>query len=107
MSQLGISTTAGIDAIELVPPLRQPHVLDRLRRSIEQTGRLCAAIAYWCIDPSTVSDHLVRCLSGDGFLCVDIHLPTDIDILYKMKLAGANIYLHLLHPNPQPGDLRV
>jgi hypothetical protein len=45
--------------------------------------------------------------AGDGFLCVDLHLPTDIDILYEMKAAGANVYLHILHPNPQPGDLKA
>jgi hypothetical protein len=48
----------------------------------------------------------VKRLSGQGFLCVDIHLPTDIDQLYQMKKAGENIYLYLFNPNPQPGELR-
>lgn len=97
----------GIDSIELVPPLGQPRVLHRLRRSSEQADCIRAAIAYWCMEPSVVSNQFVTRLSGDGFLCVDIHLPTDIDILCDMKAAGANVYLHLLHPNPQPGDLKA
>ena len=91
---------------ELVPPVDHPQVLDRLRRNIEESSRIRAAIAYWCIPPSAVSDSLVSRLGGDGFLCVDIHLPTNIDILCDMVVAGANVYLHLLDPNPQPGDLR-
>lgn len=96
-----------ITSVELVPPIREPRILGRLSRTIDQAERIRAAIAYWCISPGAVNKQLVSSLSRDGFLCVDFHLPTDIDILYGMKEAGANIYLHLLHPNPQPADLKT
>ena len=96
-----------INSIELVPSIQQPQVLARLSRTIEHAQQVRAAIAYWCVNPDAVNSRLVAELSGDGFLCVDFHLPTDIDILYDMKETGANVYLHLLHPNPQPADLKT
>lgn len=45
-------------------------------------------------------------ISGDGFLCTDIHFPTDIDRLCEMKSAGANVYFILRNPNPQTCELR-
>jgi hypothetical protein len=101
------STVQAIKSIELVPPIRNPDVLTRLNRTIEQAQKVRAVIAYWCVKPDVVNPTLIRRLSGDGFLCVDFHLPTDIDILGEMKASGANVFLHLLHPNPQPGDLRI
>ncbi|MDF1553868.1 MAG: phospholipase D-like domain-containing protein [Deferrisomatales bacterium] len=97
---------AGIQSIELVPSFDAPSVLGRLRGSLAEARSLRAAVAYWTVPAAKLSDDLVPRLSGGGFLCVDLHLPTDIDELSRMKRAGANIYLHLLSPNPQPGDLK-
>jgi hypothetical protein len=93
--------------IELVPGSQGGEVASSLRTSVERAASLRAAIAYWCVGPKQLGPELVPRLSGDGFLCVDVHLPTDIDILAKMVAAGANVWLYLKNPNPQPGELKL
>ncbi len=93
--------------IELVPGSQGGEVASSLRTSLERAASLRAAIAYWCVGPKQLGPELVPRLSGDGFLCVDVHLPTDIDILAKMVAAGANVWLYLMNPNPQPDELRL
>lgn len=99
-------STSGVSDIEFVPAFDHREVVGRLQSAILGSNRLRAAVAYWCLGISELGAGLVERLSGDGFLCVDIHLPTDIDRLCQMKLAGANVYLYLLNPNPQPGELK-
>jgi hypothetical protein len=96
----------GITDIEFVPGFDYREVVGKLQPTLRASDKLRAAVAYWCVGIKEVGPALVERLSGDGFLCVDIHLPTDIDRLCQMKSAGANIYLYLLNPNPQPGELR-
>ena len=100
------SSLTGVTDIEFVPAFDHREVVGRLQSAILGANRLRAAVAYWCVGTSELGASLVDRLSGDGFLCVDIHLPTDIDRLCQMKLAGANVYLYLLNPNPQPGELK-
>ena len=100
------SSLTGVTDIEFVPVFDDREVVGRLQPAIKGANRLRAAVAYWCVGISELGASLVDRLSGDGFLCVDIHLPTDIDRLCQMKLAGANVYLYLLNPNPQPGELK-
>ncbi len=104
---VGQDSARGVASIEIVPPFVTPAVVTRLKNVISQARSVRGAIAYWCVEPNKVSADLVSRLSGSGFLCVDIHLPTQIDILHSMKVSGANVYLHLLDPNPQPGELKM
>jgi len=97
---------AGITEVELVPPFDDRVVAHRLQASLQTSTTLRAAVAYWCVGPKELGPDLVPPLSGDGFLCADIHLPTDIDRLCQMVSGGANVYLYLLNPNPQPGELK-
>jgi hypothetical protein len=96
-----------ITSIELVPGSQGGEVASSLRASLEGAASLRAAVAYWCVGPKQLGPELVARLSGDGFLCVDVHLPTDIDILAKMVAAGANVCLYLMNPNPQPDELKL
>jgi len=97
----------GIQSIELVPSTKSGEVASSLRTSLRTSSSLRAAVAYWCVGPKQLGPQLVPRLSGDGFLCVDIHLPSDVDILAEMSSAGANVFLHLMNPNPQPDELRM
>jgi hypothetical protein len=97
----------GISNVELMPDGSEREIASRLRHSLASSRSLRAAVAYWCIGIDELGAELVARLSGDGFLCVDIHLPTDIDRLAEMVSAGANVYLHLQDPNPQPGELKM
>lgn len=101
------TSVGGITTIEFVPAFDSRAVVGRLQSALQSSDKLRAAVAYWCVGTAELGPILVSRLSGDGFLCVDIHLPTDIDRLCQMRLAGANIYLYLLNPNPQPGELKT
>ena len=97
----------GITDIALVPTFDSREVVGRLRGALRQAESLRASVAYWCVGTKELGPDLVRSLRGNGFLCVDIHLPTDIDRLCSMAAAGANVYLYLMNPVPQPGELKV
>lgn len=101
------STLSGINSIELVPDFNSPSIVKKLQRTIAQSKLLRSAIAYWTLPFDKMSEDLPQKLSGDGFLCVDINYPTNIDELKRIATRGGNVYLLLLKPNPQPGDLRT
>jgi len=68
----------------------------RLRAAIDHAIALRASIAFWTIDPIYVSPKLSKLLSNsDSFLCTDIHLPTNIDVLDQLAGNKANLLLHL------------
>jgi hypothetical protein len=96
-----------IKSIELIPGSGDRGVASSLRVSLKTAASLRAAVAYWCVGPKQLGPELVNRLSGQGFLCVDVHMPIDIDILAQMVSAGANVYLYLMNPNPQPGELKM
>jgi hypothetical protein len=100
-------TTSGISDITLVPAFDDREVVSRLLASLRQAESLRAAVAYWCVGQKELGPDLARSLGGNGFLCVDIHLPTDIDRLSALAASGANIYLYLMNPVPQPGELKA
>lgn len=104
---MGSLALSGIESIDIVPDPDYPSVVKRLRNSISKSDTLRAAVAYWTIESDKISDKLALKFSGEGFLCVDINYPTDIDDLNRLSTMGGNIYLHLLKPNPQPGELRI
>ncbi|MFC1515799.1 hypothetical protein ACFL7E_03470 [Thermodesulfobacteriota bacterium] len=104
---MGSTKVTGINSVDIVPDFNSPSVVKRLRDTISQSSALRAAVAYWTIESDKISKDLPLKLSGEGFLCVDINYPTDIDELNRLSARGGNIYLHLLKPNPQPGEFRI
>jgi hypothetical protein len=107
MRSLVAGSLTGITDITLVPTFDYREVVGLLRGALNQAECLRAAVAYWCVGTKELGPDLVRSLRGKGFLCVDIHLPTDIDRLCAMAASGANVYLYLMNPVPQPGELKV
>jgi len=97
----------GIQSIALEPGSNGGEVFTSLSKSLHLAASLRAAVAYWCVGPKQFGQNLSKRLGGAGFLCVDVHLPTDIDILAKMVASGSNVYLYLKNPNPQPGELKM
>jgi hypothetical protein len=56
---------------------------------------LQASIAYWTIDPAVFGAVLTkRILPPNGFLCVDLHRPTDIDALAALVRNQADVRLY-------------
>ena len=78
--------------IKLLPAWSPSGVKTELQSALKRSQLLQASVAYW-----TVSDHifgplLSRPLSNDsGFVCVDLHLPTDIDALATLAQRGAHV----------------
>ena len=96
-----------ISSIDLIPGVDDREVVSRLGAALEHAVSLQAAVAYWCVGPTQFGPNLEKRLGGGGFLCVDVHLPTDIDVLASMVSAGANVFLYLKNPSPQPGDWKL
>ena len=72
-----------------------------LAHRISNSERLRAAICYWTLAPDALSAYLADRLSGNGFLCVDLHLPTQLQPLRQLSCAGANVFLHLDEASPE------
>lgn len=86
----------GVLDIELLPLLRGRAVVSRLEALLRASDSLRGSIAYWTIEQDFLGPDLARCLTGpQGFICVDIHLPTHIDFLADLRSRGAAVYLHL------------
>jgi len=87
----------GISGISLKPALREADVSHEIAEAMEKAIRMRAAIAYWTITQDHfLSDSLGRLLGEPGsFLCVDIHKPTDLDVMAQMASENPSIYLHL------------
>ena len=99
----------GILNLELTPDWYHPDVRSRLADAVKKAKAIRASIAYWTVATDFVDDLLAERLSGpDGFLCVDYHLPTDIDQLARLAERGAAVYIHcadLPTPRREPPQL--
>ena len=85
----------GILNLELTPDWHHPNVTARLAAAVQRSKAVRACVAYWTVAPDFVDELLAKRLSGpDGFLCVDYHLPTDIDQLARLVERGAAVHLH-------------
>lgn len=105
MNELSLESH-GVFSVELTPQFSSPSIVTQLRRTFERASAARLAIAYWCTEAEIASKTLNVPLGDEGFLCTDVHLPTDIDILSRLHAGGANVLLHLRHPAPGPGGLR-
>ena len=83
----------GITSIELLPQTwNDPSIRTRLERSLQQAQVFRAAVAYWTVGVHFVGKLLANRLSGpNGYLCIDVHLPTDIDRLADLVRGGADV----------------
>lgn len=81
--------------IRLVPAWDSPSVRPILIHSIQDAQMLHAAIAYWTVDFALFGPPLAQRISPlNGFLCIDLHMPTDIDALAKLVRNGAHVRLY-------------
>ena len=81
--------------IEILPKSPGESVLETLNDLISKSKEIYAAISYWTIDHRILDENFIKSIGKPGFLCVDIHYPTNIDVLLRMAEAGANLFLHL------------
>jgi len=100
----------GISEIRLQPAsLTERAVSRQLEASMGNAAVMRASIAYWTINENHfLTQSAARLLREPGsFLCVDIQIPTNLDVMAEMASEEANIYLHLarLANPPRRGDL--
>ena len=86
----------GVHSLELIPDIGRANISPRILQTIGHAICMKAAIAYWTTLPSNLTANVTKLLGcADSFLCVDIHLPTNICALSSMVKSGAAIHLHL------------
>jgi hypothetical protein len=80
----------------LRPASTHAPVVSELASLASSAVLIRGAIAYWTIDAAILGSGFTKGLAqAGGFLCLDIHLPTNIDHLATLRRAGAQVYLHL------------
>jgi hypothetical protein len=83
----------GILDIKLIPEWDSPSIQGTLKAALSKAHLLQAGVAYWTVNDSMFGACLPKALGHDsGFLCVDLHLPTDIDALASLVKKGAHVY---------------
>lgn len=81
--------------IELLPAWNIPDVKKRLAAAVKSCEGLHASVAYWTVAPHFVTSTLAtRLRAPHGCLCVDLHLPTDIDQLASLVRQGADVRIY-------------
>jgi hypothetical protein len=85
----------GILNVKLVPSWNSPNIRNLLRRSLSNFELLQAGIAYWTVDDNMFGGRLSQSLAHkDGFLCVDLHPPTDVDSLAALATKKCHVYFY-------------
>src|SRR5208282_2206704 len=85
----------GILEIRLVPAWSPSSVHAELKSALSRSQLMQAGIAYWTVNDNIFGPSLPRALGDDsGFLCVDLHPPTEIDSLAALVRKGAHVYLY-------------
>ena len=98
------TTADGVLSVELPPP--NSSLRARLKTAVQEATSLRASVAYWTVPYSWVAKALPDVTAAPpGFVCVDLHLPTDIDRLNALKKAGGDVHLYVNRPAPSARHL--
>jgi len=66
-----------------------------LKSALKHSQLLQASLAYWTVSDRLFGSLLSKALSDtSGFVCVDLHPPTDIDSLATLARKGAHVRLY-------------
>jgi hypothetical protein len=95
----------GIINVRLVPSWNSPDVRRHLALALQAAQALRSAIAYCTVDADFLGPNLCsRLKQPHGYLCVDVHLPTDIDELAQLVRRGADVRIYCEEISPPKGD---
>jgi hypothetical protein len=85
----------GILNVQLIPRWAPSSVRWDLMEALARARYLQAGIGYWTISDALLGPDLARSLSDvNGFVCVDLHLPTDVDALAALAAQGAQVRVY-------------
>ena len=81
--------------VAFLPPWGTPEIRKRLLRTLQKANAMRGAVAYWTVTADFLGPLLAGRLAGPhGFICVDIHLPTDLDELARLARSGADVRVY-------------
>jgi hypothetical protein len=84
----------GVIDVKLCPEWKSPSIHRALRASLSKRALLQGAVAYWTVPDGLLGNKVSPALKHESaFMCVDIHLPTDIDALADLARSGAHVRL--------------
>jgi hypothetical protein len=83
------------EQIELLPLEPQRSIRDRIKALVDSSITIRGAVAFWALSSVSYGRDFARKIGGEGFLCVDIQRPTNIDALVDLRECEANVLLHL------------
>ena len=82
----------GVLDLKLCPEWDSPSIRRALEVSLSKSTLLQASVAFWTVSDNLLNNKISPALQDkSGFLCVDLHLPTDIDALADLVRSGANV----------------
>src|SRR5438874_2047722 len=85
----------GILDMTLLPAWSPPSVKAALIAALSKSTLLQAGIGYWTVNDALLGPHLARALKDNsGFVCVDLHPPTEVDTLAALAKNGAHVYIY-------------
>lgn len=97
----------GILDVRLVPKLGEADVLDALHAELREGVRLRAAVAYASGYEGLGLALLAKRTGNDGYLCVDIRKPTNLEWLLALHQAGGRVRLNLRRAVDGNGDPKL
>jgi len=81
--------------IQLVPTVESSA---SVKKQFEEVLNRClsvkGAVAFWTIPINYISSLSSKLSNEESFFCVDIHLPTDIEVLAEFTRKKSKIFLH-------------
>lgn len=85
----------GILNVSLLPAWSPSGVKAALTAALSRATRLQAGIGYWTIDSALLGPDLVRAIQDDsGFVCVDLHPPTEVEALAAIAQPGGRVHVY-------------
>ena len=85
----------GILDIALLPAWSPSSVKAALTAALSRSTRLQAGIGSWTSDSALLGHVLVRAIQHEsGFVCVDLHPPTEVDALATMATQGGRVHVY-------------
>ncbi len=85
----------GILDIALLPAWSPSSVKAALTAALSRATRLQAGIALWTIDAALLGPDLVRAIQHEnGFVCVDLHPPTEVEPLAALARQGGRVHVY-------------
>jgi hypothetical protein len=83
------------EQVELLPIEPRSSVQHRIKELVSESTCIRGAVAFWALSATSYGSEFGRKLGREGFLCVDIQRPTNIEALRDLRECGGNVLLHL------------